>query len=1340
MVRQIRRNGLLISIFACLMILCTATLIMGIANSENNASAADGITGGEDITIAHLTDTHYYPFRFGYFGNKTQSENDDFYYNFIMDKNTKLWLEAEAVFDQAVIAMKEEKPQYLIITGDVAQDGEFIAHIDMANKLRKLQNDIRESVGNENFQIFVVMGNHDLYNPESWRFDNINGIKEKDYYTSRMDISFIYAGLGYPNISNEDAENYYQYVANDLVDNEENGEHAFVNSYLSPDFNWAWEFIKDDTEGNLRSFSYSEDATKEEKEALSMSNFLASSYVKTIDNSSLFAASGQSYRYKNFSDGKDIDNGLLTFIAQRKDRKFTAIGMDVILSNACGGHILGAQLQGHTQQWMEKNASFAKKDEDTIIIGGAHHSILPHWEMQEEITTGFIVYNWQEVSDFLADYGMRYVYTGHQHANDTTSKVSFNGNQIIDMQSSATVSVGSGVKVTRIHHGKAGSAYAEKAYLKCIENNVVNIESTNVKLFSKVFANDKYGYIVRNKTGQFIDSGNKKINDYTSYSLRRVYENAVANKVNEFLKPGITGMLRDIVSDIEFNIGTLAVSLGMYADDLVALADNLIKGISTEVLKDYTYSGNNEIYKKDEYKIFGYLEELVNDICFDEINDGIGIYKLLIDSYFSHCVGTEVSDFEMLPEARRKALNAFYSGEAVDILFDKILDKEKGLYRLIEGLQNVTMDLGEGVSNDFKDMLKLIGSFVGFSSKTKELDISSFNLGEIAKIAGSSSMVKSLMAKANLDFDLEKMSITEIIDDMINKYLTDSFKKALGEYAYDIVVNFCVDTNGKDCTENKEMLLTVKDYNDSDGKAYTYIQKVRDENITVDNGKKPSMITNNFGADPKTTRNFTYFTDKRVNNTGIEYVETAVDGSYSKGSAVYQAGITEIYATTKPLIDIGIWCQSGYVEIGRHTIKLTGLKPNTTYAYRVGDKNKGYWSDWYIFTTAPEGNGTFEALIGSDLQSSTKYSYERLSMLYDSLDKVFEKNIAFMINPGDAVDNGRNLSQYKWWLNSAPQFYASVSSVMASGNHDIKSFVVGKASNAAYYGGLTNTKYFIDKKNGKLSENYGVSPDAICSEYNYLYTHFNYDLPSAQNQTTGFYYSFDYSGVHFTIINTNDLEENKLSKAQYDWLIDDLDKASEKIKIVIMHKSLYSAGSHSYDKDIIALRSQLSPLFKEKGVSLVIAGHDHTYTETYYLDGKGNKMLTDANGKNEISGKGTLYLTMGTMGEKFYNYVSNPEVPVNTGYSLHKDDNKLSDPTFGKLVYDGEKLYYYGYQYIRTVDSLGNVTDGYVQEIKKSLDWNTLTAIALLGGVVVILFISIIVTSVKNKKIKKVND
>ncbi len=1297
MAKLIKANKLLLIVFVLIFALCF-TMVM-ITVSQTSAKAATWTEEG-NVTIGHLTDTHYYPFRLCYTGNVTTSGNDDFFYNYIMAKSTKMWLEAENIFDVSLQAFADNPPDYIVLSGDIGQDGELLSHVDVANKLRVLQNTVRAAQGNDKFQIFVVLGNHDLYNEDTFRFDNINGLKVVDLYTARMDATKIYAGLGYPNMTDAEANEYYADMAADLPSG-----YTYVRSNLSSDFTYTWQFLKKDN-GNTITY----DMSVENADDITMAKLLDANLVKTIDNSSYFSSSDMSYTYNNDNGGIDLALGEMTFIAARHDDKYTCVGLDVVISNARDGHVLGGQVQNTTQVWLEENKTFLKPAENTVINGISHHSLIPHWKYEEEITTGFIIYNWQEVTDYLADLGMRYVFTGHMHSNSTVSRVSFNGNQITDFESASNVSVESQIKITKIRYGSFGTSYAEKAMLSAYNN----VSVPAIDLFDNVYANDKYGYVAKNKLGEFLNYNTKHITDYSKYAKRRIYDNAVENTLGSFLKPTITEKVGDLVANIKFSLGFMSIDLGSYANDVVKLADNLIKQISLVILEDYTYKGDNPLFKIEENKVFGFLEDMIYGLLQTKIAGDTGIFEVFMYCYMGHNTGEDVATVNDMPKAYVAVLNEVKNGNFVKFLVNSLLDDETGLMKLIEGLCTTTLDVSEGISSGFKSLVSSAGSVLGFGEKTFKLELDKFNLGAILKVLGTNVLVTGLIEKTGFHIDLVNYTLPEIIYDLINKYITDSFTQSLGEYAYNILTAFGSDGGHLDPHDDNNgngYLVTIYS-----GEEFTYVKQAREEVISLENGKLPSMLTTNFGSDPATSQSFTYFTDRRVSDGAIQYVKVNEDGTYNKNAATTKTATTQVYGTTKPLIDLGIWAQSGYVELSRHTIDLTTLTASTTYAYRVGSASKGYWSDWYQFTTAPaDDKGSFDALITSDLQSSTESAYQRIDTLYRSIleSKIFDNGISFLINPGDATDNSRNLSQFKWFINSSPDIYASYSTVIANGNHDEKYFSLDKASNVEYYG--------------------GVSANAYTDEYNYLQFHYNYPLTAQQKQLTGFYYSFDYSGVHFTVINSSDIEDNKLHSTQYQWLVNDLKNTTKQHKVIIMHKSLYSEGSHSYDKDVVGMRAQLTPLFAENGVSLVIAGHDHTYTETFYLDANGKKILTNANGKNEISGKGTLYLTMGTFGEKFYNRIENPLVKSNTGWNLHKD-GKLADPVFGKLSFDGEKLYYYGYQYLRTYNEDGSLKGGEIVEIKKSMDWTTLISAGLLGVTILSMIIAIIVTAAKKRR------
>ena len=311
----LKRNGLFVAVAAVILILCV--VLAGLTVSESALAQTDSFNQEDTVSIGHITDTHYYPFRLCYTdGAAIDTEDEYYFYNYIMSKSTKMWLEAEAIFDKALENFLVNTPDYIVLSGDVGQDGEILSHIDVANKLRALQNVIRTRTGNDKFQIFVILGNHDLYNEDTFRFDNATGTRETHLYTTRIEAVQIYAGLGYPNMTEEEATLFYEGLSADLP-----AGYTFVRSDLSSDFNYTWEFL---TKNGTQNRVYHPD--QDNADEITLAKMLKQGIVKTIDNTAFFRSTDMCYSYETKGDGTDLDIGQMTFIAQRVDGQFSFVG------------------------------------------------------------------------------------------------------------------------------------------------------------------------------------------------------------------------------------------------------------------------------------------------------------------------------------------------------------------------------------------------------------------------------------------------------------------------------------------------------------------------------------------------------------------------------------------------------------------------------------------------------------------------------------------------------------------------------------------------------------------------------------------------------------------------------------------------------------------------------------------------------------------------------------------------------------------------------------------------------------------------------------------------------
>ena len=103
------------------------------------------------------------------------------------------------------------------------------------------------------------------------------------------------------------------------------------------------------------------------------------------------------------------------------------------------------------------------------------------------------------------------------------------------------------------------------------------------------------------------------------------------------------------------------------------------------------------------------------------------------------------------------------------------------------------------------------------------------------------------------------------------------------------------------------------------------------------------------------------------------------------------------------------------------------------------------------------------------------------------------------------------------------------------------------------------------------------------------------------------YYHVALGAVDFFI-----LDSEAFMPAQRTWLAQQLARAQQPWKVVILHRPLYSSGLHGGSR---SLREALEPLLKTYKVALVLSGHEHNYerltlpTYTQIVSGGGGAYL-----------------------------------------------------------------------------------------------------------------------------------
>ncbi|MCD8014574.1 MAG: metallophosphoesterase family protein [Lachnospiraceae bacterium] len=122
--------------------------------------------------------------------------------------------------------------------------------------------------------------------------------------------------------------------------------------------------------------------------------------------------------------------------------------------------------------------------------------------------------------------------------------------------------------------------------------------------------------------------------------------------------------------------------------------------------------------------------------------------------------------------------------------------------------------------------------------------------------------------------------------------------------------------------------------------------------------------------------------------------------------------------------------------------------------------------------------------------------------------------------------------------------------------------------------------------------------DSLNEDYTY---HFNNPNATELGATTaGGDYYYSYGDGLFIVLNTNNY-----NVAEHQQAIDEAVAAYPDAtwRVVTMHQDIYGTGLDHSDTDGMILRTQLTPVFDEYDIDVVLQGHDHTYSRSKLLYG-----------------------------------------------------------------------------------------------------------------------------------------
>lgn len=206
-------------------------------------------THGNQLKIAIISDIHYMDASL--LKNNAASGTA---FQAYLDQDPKLIEFSDPIFRQCIKQVIAEKPDMVLIPGDLSKDGELVSHQSMIQLLKQFDN--------QKIRVFVVPGNHDINNPEAVQYDG--NIASPAPSISANDFAKFYAAYGYSDAISRDPHSL-SYVAQiipglwimglDACEYELNKNIAIVGGRIKPETKkWALQWMAEAKKQHVQIF------------------------------------------------------------------------------------------------------------------------------------------------------------------------------------------------------------------------------------------------------------------------------------------------------------------------------------------------------------------------------------------------------------------------------------------------------------------------------------------------------------------------------------------------------------------------------------------------------------------------------------------------------------------------------------------------------------------------------------------------------------------------------------------------------------------------------------------------------------------------------------------------------------------------------------------------------------------------------------------------------------------------------------------------------------------------------------------------------------------------------
>ncbi len=367
--------------------------------------------------------------------------------------------------------------------------------------------------------------------------------------------------------------------------------------------------------------------------------------------------------------------------------------------------------------------------------------------------------------------------------------------------------------------------------------------------------------------------------------------------------------------------------------------------------------------------------------------------------------------------------------------------------------------------------------------------------------------------------------------------------------------------------------------------------------------KNPDRLILTFHGDPATSRAVTWRTDTSISNAVAQIAEATVNSNFTDHSVT-------VDAATEPF-DLGLYKANKSLVVHYHSAHFQGLKPDTLYAYRVGDGDE-HWSEWIQFRTASAGYAPTQFVYFGDAQNGVLAHWSRV------IRKAYQTapNASIAIHAGDLINKAHLDHEWAQWFKAGGFIHSQWTAVPVVGNHEFQSLGNGKPRKVSIQWRPQFTLPIEEDLAPELHENV---------------------------------YTVDYQDVRIIVLNSSDQLE-----VQTKYIERQLEGCKARWKIVTCHHSVFSPAK---GRNFQFARDHWKPLMDKYGVDLVLNGHDHTYS-------RGHVPVRTADGE-ESTELGTVYVTS-VSGPKQYKL--DPEQIKSYAVDGYRNDKTAEQTQFFQVI------------------------------------------------------------------------